>query len=60
MIGISAGVIDEDYREEVKVLIFNHGHQNFHIKEGDQVTQLILEKIKDVEVIEVEKLDDTN
>jgi dUTP pyrophosphatase len=59
MIGIGAGVIDEDYQGEVKVLIFNHGHQDFHIKEGDRITQLILEKIKDVEVLEVERLDDT-
>jgi deoxyuridine 5'-triphosphate nucleotidohydrolase len=59
MIGISAGVIDEDYQGEVKVLIFNHGHQDFHIKEGDRIAQLILEKIKDVKVIEVEELEDT-
>jgi deoxyuridine 5'-triphosphate nucleotidohydrolase len=59
MIGIGAGVIDKDYRGEVKVLIFNHGHQDFHVKEGDRIAQLILEKIKDVEVLEVERLDDT-
>jgi dUTP pyrophosphatase len=35
IIGIGTGVIDEDYQEEVKVLIFNHGYQDFHIKEGD-------------------------
>jgi dUTP pyrophosphatase len=35
MIGIGAGVIDEDYQGEVKVLIFNYGHQDFHIKKGD-------------------------
>jgi deoxyuridine 5'-triphosphate nucleotidohydrolase len=59
MIGIGAGVIDEDYQGEVKILIFNHGHQDFHVKEGDRIAQLILEKIKDVEVLEVERLDDT-
>jgi dUTP pyrophosphatase len=59
MIGIGAGVIDEDYQGEVKVLIFNHGHQDFHVKEGDRIAQFILEKIKDIEVIEVEKLDNT-
>jgi dUTP pyrophosphatase len=59
MIGIGTGVIDEDYWGEVKVLIFNHRHQDFHIKEGYQITQLILEKIKDIEILEVERLDDT-
>jgi dUTP pyrophosphatase len=38
MIGIGIEVIDEDYQGKVKVLIFNHGYQNFHIKEGDQIT----------------------
>jgi dUTP pyrophosphatase len=56
-IEIDARVIDEDYRGEVKVLIFNYRHQDFHIKEGDQITQLILEKIKDIEVIEVKELE---
>jgi dUTP pyrophosphatase len=37
MIGIGAGVIDEDYRGEIKVLIFNHRHQDFHVKEGDRI-----------------------
>jgi deoxyuridine 5'-triphosphate nucleotidohydrolase len=35
MITTGAGVIDADYRGEVKVLLFNHGKQPFLIKNGD-------------------------
>jgi dUTP pyrophosphatase len=35
MIGIGTGVINTDYRGEVKVLLFNHGKQSFLIKDGD-------------------------
>jgi dUTP pyrophosphatase len=40
-----AGVIDSDYRGTIKVLIFNLGDENFHIKVGESHTQLILERI---------------
>jgi dUTP pyrophosphatase len=46
MIGVGAGVIDMDYRGEVKVLLFNHGKQSFLVKDGDWITQLLLEKKK--------------
>lgn len=54
-IDTGAGVIDADYRGEVKVLLFNLGDEDFEIKEGDRVAQLILERIvtPDVEVVEV-------
>jgi dUTPase len=46
MIITGAGVIDADYRGEVKVLLFNHGKQPFLIKDGSQIAQMILEKYK--------------
>ena len=44
-IDIGAGVIDSDYRGEVKVLIINNGRNIFHVKPGDRIAQLIIEKI---------------
>jgi dUTP pyrophosphatase len=35
MIGVGAGVIDSDYRGEIKVLLFNHGKQPLCIKDGN-------------------------
>lgn len=51
----SAGVIDEDYRGNVGVLLFNHSDEKFEVKRGDRVAQLICERIyypvlKEIEV----------
>lgn len=60
-ISTGAGVIDADYRGEVKVALFNHGDKDFEIKKGDRIAQLVLEKIvmADVEEITVNDLDET-
>ena len=44
-IDTGAGVIDADYRGQVKVLLFNHGETDFEISEGDRIAQLILERV---------------
>ncbi|RKP35209.1 chlorella Dutpase [Dimargaris cristalligena] len=59
-IDTGAGVIDEDYRGELKVVLFNFGDQPFHIRTGDRIAQLILEKIMTPGVIEVPTLDSTD
>ena len=43
-IDVGAGVIDADYRGEVKVLLFNLGQEDFQVAEGDRIAQLIIEK----------------
>ena len=43
-IDVGAGVIDADCRGEIGVVLFNHSEQNFQIKKGDRIAQLILEK----------------
>jgi Integrase zinc binding domain/dUTPase len=60
MIGVGAGVIDADYRGEVKVLLFNHGTQSFLVKDGNRIAQIILEKIKNTNTKEVEELNETS
>ena len=45
-IDVGAGVINEDYTGEVKVLLINHYDKQYHIREGDRIAQLILEQIK--------------
>lgn len=56
---VGAGVVDEDYRGEVKVMLFNLGGVDFEVKKGDRIAQLILEKIATPEVKEVEELPET-
>ena len=58
-IDVGAGVIDEDYRGPVNVILFNLGEQDFEIKRGDRIAQLICEKIEQPEVEEVADLDNT-
>ena len=59
-IDTGAGVVDYDYRGNVGVILFNHGDQDFPIKKGDRVAQLILERIMTPEVVEVDSLDETD
>ncbi|TDH74111.1 hypothetical protein CCR75_001134 [Bremia lactucae] len=58
-IDTGAGVIDADYRGNVSVILFNHSSEDFCIKRGDRIAQLILEKIEYAEVQEVEDIEDT-
>lgn len=44
-IDTGAGVIDADYRGQVKVLLFNHAETDFQIKIGDRIAQLVLERV---------------
>lgn len=50
-------MIDADYRGQVKVLLFNHSEDDFVVREGDRVAQLVLERIYTPEVVEVEELE---
>ncbi|NWW48401.1 DUT protein, partial [Pedionomus torquatus] len=58
-IDVGAGVIDEDYRGNVGVVLFNFGKEVFEVKKGDRIAQLICERICYPELEEVETLDDT-
>jgi len=58
-IDVGAGVVDYDYRGNVGVILFNHGDEDFEVKKGDRVAQLILEQILTPDVVECEDLDAT-
>lgn len=38
------GVIDPDYRGTIKVILCNHSNEDYHIKRGNKIAQLIVEK----------------
>lgn len=59
-IDVGAGVIDSDYRGEVKVLLFNFGSTDFSIMPGDRIAQLIIEKYTMTNIEEVNDLDATS
>lgn len=41
----SPGTIDSDYRGEIKVILFNFSEENFVIKRGDRIAQMVLSKV---------------
>ncbi|MCK5573502.1 MAG: dUTP diphosphatase [Bacteroidetes bacterium] len=55
----SPGTIDADYRGEVKVILANFGRQDFTVRRGDRIAQLIVSRYSRATWEEVEVLDDT-
>ncbi len=53
------GTIDSDYRGEIKIILFNHGDQEFIVKKNDRVAQMILMPVLKVDFEEVDNLPDT-
>ena len=53
------GTIDSDYRGEIKVIIYNHGNENFVINNNDRIAQIILTPIIKMELQETEELPET-
>lgn len=60
-IDVGAGVIDEDYRGNVGVILFNFSQDDdFKVSKGDRIAQLVCEKICYPDILEVNELDDTD
>ena len=58
-IDVMAGVIDSDYRGELKVILANLSDTDFQVDEGMRIAQLIIEKYTLTTLNEVETLDET-
>jgi dUTP pyrophosphatase len=50
------GTIDSDYRGELKVIIYNHGNQDFIVKSSDRIAQMILTPVIKMELLETNEL----
>jgi|TARA_B110000027_G_scaffold110349_1_gene118215 dUTP pyrophosphatase len=53
------GTIDSDYRGEIKIILFNHGKEDFIINNKDRVAQMILTPVVKMKLEEVDSLQDT-
>ncbi len=58
-ISVGGGVIDQDYRGNIIVILFNHSHETFNVNIKDKIAQLILERISFPIVQETLFLDQT-
>ena len=53
------GTIDRDYRGELKVILFNHGSNEFIVNNKDRIAQMILMPVLKVDFEEVDNLPET-
>ena len=53
------GTIDSDYRGELKVILYNHGSEEFIVNNDDRIAQMILVPIIKANFEEVENLPET-
>ena len=53
------GTIDSDYRGEIKIILFNHGKEDFIINNKDRVAQMILTPVVKIELEETNDLPGT-
>ena len=53
------GVIDSDYRGEICVALHNISNEEYTIKHGERIAQLVISKVEYPEIIETDCLDKT-
>ena len=53
------GTIDSDYRGEIKIIIYNHGNEDFEINNGDRIAQMVLVPVIKIEFEETDTLPET-
>jgi len=56
----SPGTIDPDYRGEIGVIIINHGADDFLVKSGERIAQIVFTRFVRVELQEVADLEETD
>lgn len=55
----SPGTIDADYRGEIGIIVVNLSNALITIKDGDRICQMVINKVEQAELIEVDTLDET-
>ena len=55
----SPGTIDSDYRGEIKVILFNFSDEDFIIKRGDRIAQMIVAKVYRADLIITDELNES-
>ena len=52
----SPGTIDAGYRGEVGIILFNAGGADFRVERGDRIAQMVIQKLPEVELVQVDEL----
>ena len=53
------GTIDSDYRGEIQVIVINLGQGEYIMNRGERIAQMVINRIEQAELIEVEELSNT-
>ena len=53
----SPGTIDSDYRGEIRVILINHSKDDFIVKSGDRIAQIVIAKHESIIWNNVESID---
>lgn len=56
----SPGTIDADYRGEIGVILINLSEEDFEVKDGERIAQLIIAKYEHINWVEVKELNETS
>jgi dUTP pyrophosphatase len=55
----SPGTIDADFRGELHLIAINHGQEAFTVQHGDRMAQMVVQKVHQAQLIQVQELDET-
>ena len=53
----SPGTIDSGYRDELKVILMNHGQWAYEVKKGDRIAQLVISPMTQAQLKEIYEME---
>jgi len=56
----SPGTIDADYRGEIKLIVINLGSEDYILKRGERIAQIVFSRVEKAELKEIDMLDSTD
>ena len=59
MVVNSPGLIDSGYRGEIRISLYNSGHEPFEVKLGERVAQFVVQRVEEPDFVAVPELPDT-
>lgn len=59
MVANAPGIIDPDYRGELRILLYNGSHETYYVQHQERIAQLFLVPVTEMTVVEVKELSET-
>lgn len=56
---VAIGTVDADYRGEISIVVVNNTGENFAISRGERLAQMVVHRLPEVRLVQVEGLDET-